>query len=160
MAAAPGMKSRRRAGSASRVSYLFFLIFAILAAGILATAFFSYQAYKKRLLIEMEHQLSAIANLKASETGPMAQRALRGCGFRLWQYGFLRLAQRYFINPQDKDAEQQIGNWLNLFPKHYEYDQAHLLDPQGAIRMSFPPGSRLTLPLCCSALRKLCSRGG
>jgi len=54
------------------------LIFIALAAGIVTIGYSSYQGYEQRHRVEVERQLSAIADLKVGELVQVAQGAVGG----------------------------------------------------------------------------------
>jgi uncharacterized protein (UPF0333 family) len=55
-----------KANKSNLSSRLLLLIFVVLAAGILVSGYLYYSSYEKNYRIEVEHQLSAIADLKGT----------------------------------------------------------------------------------------------
>ena len=50
-----------------KTGYVFFIIFILLASGIVTGGYFAYQNYEKNYRAEIEQQLSAIADLKVDQ---------------------------------------------------------------------------------------------
>jgi PAS domain S-box-containing protein len=117
----------------------FIMIFAIMAAGIMAAGYFYYHISEKHYRTEIENQLAAIADLKVSELTKWRSERMGDAQIIVKNAAFSRLIRRYFKNPRDREAEHQLWEWMGQYPTQGEYDQIRLLDPEGIIRMSFPP---------------------
>jgi len=116
------------------------LIFACLAAGIAATGYFYYQNYEKNYRAAIEHQLTAIAELKVSELVQWRHERL-GDGSILFQNAPLTaLVRRLLEKPEDMDSKQQLQVWFGKYQADNRYDEIRLLDAQGVSRLSLPVG--------------------
>ena len=133
-----------------RTTYIFIMTFILLAAGIITTAFVYLKGYERRYRAQIEDQLSAIAGMKKKELANWRQDYLKNAAVLFKNTSFHALTQRYFENPGDADAKRQLEEWIGLYPDHYFFDQACLIDTQGVARMSLPAG----LPNICSAIRE------
>ena len=124
----------------SSVPYGLIGIFVVLAMGIIAAGYFSYRGYEQRYRIEVERELSTIADLKAAELARWRSERMGDAEIIYKNAALSDLVIRYLRNPQDREAERKIREWLSQYPAFYEYDQVRLFDPQGITRMSFPLG--------------------
>jgi PAS domain S-box-containing protein len=116
----------------------FLLIFLFLAIGIPATGVFSYRNFERRFRTQIEHQLSAIAELKTNEL--MQWRAERqGDAQSLFNNSaFCALVKRFLTDPRDTNAHDQLQSWLTALQTAYQYDKLFLLDAKGAARLNVP----------------------
>jgi PAS domain S-box-containing protein len=119
-------------------SVLFTTALVLLAAGVITAGYLYFRSYEARYRVEMERQLSAVAELKVSDLAQYRKERL-GDGSILFQNAaFAVLVQRAVGNPADREARAQLRVWLGKFQAHYQYDRIYLLDVQGAVRMSVP----------------------
>jgi len=132
--------SLRKLEPGERAPYGLIVTYLILAAGILASGYFFYRGYEKSYRIEVERQLTAIAELKVTELIKWRNERLDDGAVIYNNSVFSHLARRYFENSRDKAAENQLREWMGHYPTHYEYDQVRLLDPKGLTLMSVPAG--------------------
>jgi hypothetical protein len=103
-------------GKENRALYVFILIFAILAAGIVTAGYIYYRNYERQYRVEVEHQLSAIAELKVGELVQFRTERL-GDAAILFKNGSLPAPVRgFFENPKDGESLRAI---LNSFPSDW-----------------------------------------
>ena len=121
-----------------RAGYPLILLFAVLAAGIIATGYLSYRNYERRFRIETERQLSAIAELKVNELVRWRKERLGDAGILFKNASFSALVRNFFRRPADSESRGQLQVWLDNYRTHYEYDRIFLLDAQCVERMSAP----------------------
>ncbi|MBI5592770.1 MAG: PAS domain S-box protein [Deltaproteobacteria bacterium] len=114
------------------------LIFGILSLGIVLGGAFYYRNYERHFRFEIEHQLSAIADLKVNELVQWRRERLADAGILYQNASFTALVQRFFKKPEDADAYRQIEIWLDKYRTHYQYDRAFLLDAKGDERLTVP----------------------
>src|ERR1035441_10486244 len=130
----------------SRTAFPLVLIFALLAAGIVATGYIYYRHYEQHHRTEIEHQLAAIAELKVDELALYRNERL-GDAYVLYRNpAFSALVRRLLEKPADAEAPRQLEDWLGKYLTHYHYNQIRLLDAQGATRLLLPGGLRPTTP--------------
>lgn len=122
----------------NRASYLLILAFVLLAAGIITTGSLSYQNYENQYRVEVERQLSAIADLKVGELLQWRKERLGNAAVFYGNEAFSSLVHRYFNNPNDPEARRQLWIWLSKVQFRYSYKRLLLLDTRGALRMSVP----------------------
>ncbi len=144
--------------STARTADTFILIFVLLAGGIVTSGFLYYRNYEIRHRTEVEHQLSAIADLKADELDHWRKERLGDASLFYKNVNFSGLVLRYLQKPEDKDTAQRLRIWLRHVLKGYQYDQVFLLDAGGRELMSVPedrrPISRHTLLKADEVMRK------
>ena len=127
-------------------SYVFLLVFVLLVAGIVAVGYLYYRHYEKQYRTEVEHQLSAIADLKVNELARWRKERL-GDGNLLFKNAFFSaLVRRFLEKPEDADVRQQLQTWAEKFKTHYQSEQVSLLDAQGITRLSAPAGLNPSCP--------------
>ena len=118
--------------------YILILILTILASGIVAAGCLYYQNYKKHYRVEVERQLSAIAELKVNELVDWRKERFGDAGIFYKNAAFSALVRRYFEKPDNADAQGQIRTWLSQIQAAHKYDRIMLLDTQYSKKMIFP----------------------
>jgi PAS domain S-box-containing protein len=117
------------------------VLFLIMTAGIISAGYLNYNQFSKYHREKMESELLAIADLKVNDLVRWkAERIGDGAVF----YGnaaFNNLARKFFINPSDAQPAALIKSWLAKTQSSYQYNQIHLVDSPGRLRLSVPPGS-------------------
>src|ERR1017187_3225121 len=122
-----------------RVAYPLVLIFAILSLGIVVGGTFYYRSYERQFRTGIESQLSAIADLKAGELAQYRKERLGDAATFFQNAAFSGLVRRFFDNPEDAAAQEQLRTWLDKYQNQTDhYDRVFLLDTQGVERMSTP----------------------
>ncbi|MCX6901517.1 MAG: PAS domain S-box protein [Verrucomicrobia bacterium] len=138
-------------------SYVFLLIFVLLATGIVTVGYLYYRHYEKQYRVEEEHQLSAIAELKVDELVQWRKERMTDGAIFLKNPSFSALVRRFFAQPADADAQRQLLDWLGKFPTFHSYNQFRLMDAQGVTRLSVPrdlkPATSDTLRMTAEVLR-------
>lgn len=119
---------------------LFILSFALLSAGIITVGNFYYRNYEKRFVVQMEHQLSSIAELKVGELVRYRDDRFEDGSIFFKNPSFAALVQRFFEQPSDADTRRQILDWIGKYAATDDYNQVRLLDAQGITRLSLPSG--------------------
>ncbi len=125
-------KTRRRGG------YVFILIFGLLAAGIAAGGAYYYRNHERIFRLEVERQLSAIAELKVNELTRYRQERLEDADFFHRNPSITTLVRRYFEHPEDPEAGNLLRKWLAHIQEAHKYDRVMLLDPLYTKKMIVP----------------------
>ena len=124
--------------TSERAPKALFLAFGILAAGIVASGYFYYRHYEAQYRVQVERQLSAVAELKVRDLVDWrTERLADGEVFRRNPV-FSALVSRALTNPRDAEAERLLRLWLSQVRAAYGYDRLILLDAQGVARISVP----------------------
>jgi PAS domain S-box-containing protein len=123
-----------------RASFTLLVIFGILSFGIVAAGYLYYRNYERQFRTEVDRQLSAIAELKASELVQWRKERLGDGAMIFKNAAFFSLTRRFFEKPEDAEAQRQLQAWVEKFGTIFRYDHARLLDVQGVTRMSVPAG--------------------
>lgn len=122
----------------TRASVWFLVVFILLAAGMITASHYYYQDYEKHRRVEMERELSAIADLKVSEITHWRKERL-GDGMVLFDNdAFSVLVQRCIETPQDVPSCERLRSWLRHFKDSYHYDRVFFLDATGVERVAAP----------------------
>jgi len=127
-------KAGRRAG------YVFILIFGLLAAGIAAGGAYYYRNHERNFRVEVEGQLSAIAELKVDELVRYRQERLADASVFYKNAAFSALVRRHFEHPEDLEAGDQLRTWLGHMQAAFQYDRVFLLDTLYSKKMIIPDG--------------------
>jgi signal transduction histidine kinase len=114
------------------------LIFVILAAGIVLAGIFNYQIKEKHFKKEMEHKLAAIAELKAGEILRWKTERLRDAEVFFRNPVFAVLVRDFLARPHDATLEKNLRTWMGLIQEGYDYDRVRLFDSRGVVRLSAP----------------------
>ena len=122
----------------NRTGIIFLLIFLGLAAGILAGGYFAYQNYEQNFRAEAERQLSAIAELKATQLVQYRTERLGDASTFFKNPAFSSLVKQFFEQKNDGKAQRQLQTWLTRLQSFYSYEGLVLLDTRGIVRMSVP----------------------
>lgn len=122
-------------------SFYLLLVFFSLTAGIVTAAFLYYRNYEKHYRVEVERQLSAIAELKVGELADWRAERLADAAVFHKNVVFSALVLRYFEQPEDREAQNQLRTWLSHVQAAYRYDRVMLLDPQYSKKMIIPDGA-------------------
>jgi PAS domain S-box-containing protein len=113
----------------------------VLAAGIVAIGSLHYQNQKRHYRTKVEHELSAIADLKTDGIAQWRQERLADAGIFFNNTAFSVLVRRFFDHPEDAEAQKQIQEWAVKLMETDQYDLVRLLDAQGVTRLSSPAGA-------------------
>jgi PAS domain S-box-containing protein len=131
-----GMKE----ASAARVSYVFVLVFVLLTSGIVATGYFYYRNYEKQYRKEIEHQLSAIADLKVGELVQWRKERLGDAAVFYRNANFSIRFGQYLAMPKSVDAQTKLLTYVRQVREAYQYDRLCLYDAEMVERLSYPNG--------------------
>ncbi|MEK7667433.1 MAG: cache domain-containing protein, partial [Gemmatimonadota bacterium] len=126
------------AGSSERAGRVLLVVSVIVAVGIVAVGYISYRHYEKQYRVQVERQLSAIAELKAGELARYREERLADGHMLFTNAAFSRLVRRVFEGPEDADAQRQLASRLFEYREHPAYDLVRLLDARGVTRFSDP----------------------
>jgi len=121
--------------SESRLKLWLILIYFLLAAGILAAGYFYYRAMEDSNRVEVEHELSSVANLKAGELSGWRKERLGDAALFHKNPEFSSLVRRFFSNEDDKDARAALLTWFGHVRSSYGYDAIFLLDARFTKRL-------------------------
>jgi diguanylate cyclase (GGDEF)-like protein/PAS domain S-box-containing protein len=118
--------------------YVLVLLFLVLAAGIITAGYLYYRSYTSQHRVEIERQLSAIADLKVGELAHWRKERFGDAAAFFGNEAFSALVRRSFNHPNDLRAQRQIWTWLSKIQLGYSYERLLLFDARGALRMSVP----------------------
>ena len=135
------------------------LILALLAAGVVAGGSSYYRSFKRNYRVEAERQLSAIAELKVNELALYRQERLGDGAVFYKNTAFSALVRRYFENPRDLEARDQLRTWLGRIQAPLQYDRVMLLDPQYSKKMIVPEGPERSTSFVSRLPPRTCVRG-
>ncbi len=138
LALPPDWLARLQAESPPRALYTFILIFFFLAAGIIIAGFLTYRNHEQNHHAEVGRQLSAIAELKINELAHYRTERKEDAYLLSENASFAARVRRHLKNPEDTANNQALQEWLDKLRAHAQYDQVHLLDTNGIIRLSAP----------------------
>ncbi|MFA6411630.1 MAG: PAS domain S-box protein [Syntrophales bacterium] len=114
------------------------LIFAALAAGVIAIGYLSYRGYERQYRTSVESQLSAVALLKVNELVSWRRERLADAAVFHGNKDFSELVRRYLTAPGDIEAQERLREWLKHLQTAYRYDMVMILDAGHTKKMVFP----------------------
>jgi PAS domain S-box-containing protein len=114
------------------------VVFALLAAGIVAVGYVYYHGYEQHYRTEAEHKLLAIAELKTDELTGWRRERMGGAAAFFKNAAFSALVRRHFSNPDDAEAQSQLRSWLGQSQAGFSYGRVFLLDARSVSRMQVP----------------------
>ena len=118
--------------------HLLITVFILLAAGIIAAGYFYHRKQEKHYLAEIEHQLSAIADLKKGELLLWREERLADAGLFHHNLVFSGLVKTMLNHPERAEARQEIEAWVGRIQLNRNYNRIFLLDASAASRWSLP----------------------
>ncbi|MFA5182084.1 MAG: response regulator [Syntrophales bacterium] len=114
------------------------MIFAILAAGIIAVGYISYHGYERQYRSEVERQLAAVAELKVEELVSWRRERMADAALFHENINFSELVRHYFAAPRDMNGQNRLRVWLKHIQTYYRYDMVMLLDANYNKKLIFP----------------------
>ncbi len=124
--------------SSVRTGYVLFLIFMLAAVSIVFAGYLSFRNYQKLFRLEVDRQLSSVADLKVSELVQWRKERLGDAEVFHNNDNFIGLVRRLFENPGDADLQSRIRMWLEKVRTAYRYDRVFLLDDRGVEMIAAP----------------------
>jgi PAS domain S-box-containing protein len=149
--------SHQNVESSALASNTLILVFVLLATGIVISGFLYYRQYEMHYRTDREHQLSAIADLKADELVQWRKERLGDAELFYNNSIFSELVQHWLHTPGDIATKEKLREWIQPVQEYYQYDRISLLDVAGRERMSLPearfPLSRHLISFSADVLR-------
>ena len=133
-----GMHTAGLHAQENRSLAIFVLIFILFASGIVAIGYLSYQNYEREFRVQVEAQLSAIAELKRNGLQEWRAELLAVAGMLYQNSAFTERVEKYLETPSDAQAQTQLKAWLDKLQTNGQYDRVFLLDTAGVERISSP----------------------
>lgn len=121
----------------TRISF-FIAGFIILSVFILSTGYLYYKYAVKSYRVQINQELSAIADLKVKEILRWRVERLGDVSIFYKNGLFSSLVKRYFEKPDDAETLKQFQIWLEKVQEHYYYKRVCLIDSKGVERFSIP----------------------
>jgi PAS domain S-box-containing protein len=132
------LDGKNREDESKQVPYTILLVFVILTLSIVTVGYLYYRNYEQQLRIQVEHQLSAIAELKVSGLVSWRNERLSDAEILYNNPTTSVLVQRYFEHPEEVQMQGKLRTWLESYRSYGLYDRIRLLDTQGITRLSTP----------------------
>jgi two-component system sensor histidine kinase/response regulator len=121
-----------------RSGRVLFLVYMLMAVGMVASGLYYFQNYRNHFRIQVERQLTAIAELKTSEIARFQQERISDAAVFQRNPAFSALVGRFFDRPEDRENRDQLRTWLSRFQEAYQYDRVMLLDLQFNKKLILP----------------------
>ncbi len=122
----------------TRTPLAIILLFVMMTIGILSAAFAYYRQYSLHHRIEIERNLSTIADLKVREISQWRNERMGDANTLYKNDAFTTLFHKYMLNPTDTVTFWWIKTWLLKINTSYRYDHVMLLDSAGEPIVSIP----------------------
>ena len=120
------------------------LIFFVAVSGIVATGYVIYRNFQQDFVTQVEEQLSATTSLKVDGLSHWRQERLADAGLFYHNDQFAEQMRLFLDDPQDPAQRARLLAWMQKLEAVDEYHRIFLLDPQGAVLLSFPQDSQPT----------------
>jgi len=114
------------------------VIFVLMAAGIATAGYFSYRRYERQSRLGVEHQLSAVAELRVGELVQWRRERLADGTAFATDTLFSDLVRQWVQRPNGAVVGAQLRAWLGSVQAAGDYERAILFDERGTHRMSVP----------------------
>jgi PAS domain S-box-containing protein len=115
------------------VTLLFFIFSLIVITG----GYLYYKAQKKRILIENQEEIAAIATLKVQEISQWQKERLGDAQVLHNNTLFINEITR-FLRRKYSDLSFDLINWMKSLTMNYDYQSVILIDSTKKVRLSFP----------------------
>jgi two-component system, cell cycle sensor histidine kinase and response regulator CckA len=125
-------------GQVKRASYLLIPVFIVIASGIVAAGYISYENLSRQHRAQEEDQLQSIAALKLYELTEWRQNSLKSAGVFYGNQAFSSLVKDYLKQPDEPAPAGRILSWLGNVCEGSSFDRASLLDRYGRTRLTVP----------------------
>ncbi len=131
----PNPSPKRKSGNLL-VAVFLLSVLAFSSAGVL---------YFKRLQTNFvqtrREQLSVIADLKVRQIVNWRRDVLSDTAIVFVAPFFARPVAEFLANPSAPGSRAEVESWLGLLQRHYQFDQAQLIDANRKVRFSAPAGN-------------------
>lgn len=129
-----------------KIYFLLFTTFLLFSIVIGIVGYLFYQAQKENLKQEKWDQLSAIADLKVRQIENW-RKELIGDGKIIMKSPFIAKHVEHWLKyPGSTDIRREILLWMASQQEYRHYQSIHLLDAEGAVRLSVPGGKEILGP--------------
>jgi len=129
---------RRQTPDVSEPSTILFLTFILMATGIVTIGYLSYQQFVRNYRVEVERQLSTIADLKLNLLKQWRLERLGDGAILFRNAAFSSMIRRFIERPEDAESMGQLQGWIGKYVEEFQYDQVCLVDTQGIRRLVVP----------------------
>jgi len=116
------------------------LLFVLLCAGIATVGGLYLQGQARHYRVQVERQLTAIAELRAHELTDWRTERLGDASLFLGNAAFADLVRRIEVRPHDEQARAELLTWLSKVQTHYPYERVSLVDGHGGELLAVPAG--------------------
>ena len=138
---------------------IFSLVFSVIVVLLITSfALYEYRSHKERFLKDIENDLNSIANLKSQEISRYIRERLENGNILFRRDTFYNSIKRMEEDPSDKANQEYLKKWLNRYGSHYQYENAFILDKEGAIILSAPRDQKYVPAGISSELPKILQR--
>ncbi len=127
--------------NARRVPYQLIVIFVILAVGFGTAGYLYYENQKQETRLHAENALQVFADWKANQISRLYEGLYSDAVLFIENPFVFPGVKHWMETPDDLEAQGKILAWLDSIRKHYLAQCAALVDEDGAIRLSAPPGA-------------------
>jgi PAS domain S-box-containing protein/putative nucleotidyltransferase with HDIG domain len=107
------------------------LLFVLVAAGLVGTGLIYSRHVEKLQRENFEHQLSAIAELKAADLAQWRVERLADAAFLSHDAIFAELVQHALAEPRNRQAQERLQRLLQELRETYGYNRVYVLDTLG-----------------------------
>ena len=147
-----------RPESEVRAGFAYLGAFALFSSAILIVSLIHFRNFEAGHRIDVDRQLTAIAELKAHQLVAYRHERLADAIMLLNTPGFPDLVSRAFKGPEGSPADHQLQSWMERLASLEHYELVWLLDERGHLRRSALTKGAVLIQRRSRASPKCCDR--
>jgi PAS domain S-box-containing protein len=141
------------------VRYLLVMLFVVMAAAILVTSYVYYQNYERNYKVEIDHQLTAISDLKVNELVDWKTERMGDAGIFFHNPLFSSRVRHLINDMNDTETREELRIWLEKELSYKQYNQVYLMDTTGTPILSVPGSLNQVEPAVSRQLPQILQSG-
>ena len=128
------------------------LFFVIMAVMIIASSYVYYQNYEKNYKLEIDHQLTAVSDLKVNELVDWKTERMGDAGIFFHNPLFSSRVRHLVNGDNDTETRGELRAWLEKELMYTQYSRVYVMDTAGTLHMSVPDTQR---PVATAVVQQL-----
>ncbi len=118
------------------------LFFVIMAVMIIASSYVYYQNYEKNYKLEIDHQLTAVSDLKVNGLVDWKTERMGDAGIFFHNPLFSSRVRHLVNDDNDTETRGELRAWLEKELMYTQYSRVYVMDTAGTLRLSVPDPQR------------------
>ena len=130
--------------------------FVVICIGIVCIGIFTFKDYESRFRVQIEAQLSVIAELKVDQVTQWRKEKLGDANVIFNNNEFTDLVREYLKDPIAFDNKSHLEGWLEKYNISYQYNKMFLMDDKLNVRLTSPPiDEKISLEILANSQKAL-----